>query len=86
MPSYAAILDRRLVALPLPPLASVRLWLSYQEQARRSPRVRATVDWLRDMFDRRKNPWFREEFVVPSLFPSPLGEAGTVAAKKGRAA
>ena len=86
MPSCAAILDSRLVALPIQPLASVRLWLSYQEQARRSPRVRATVDWLRELFDRRKNPWFREEFVVPGLFPSLLGEPGAIAARKSRAA
>jgi DNA-binding transcriptional LysR family regulator len=71
MPSYAATIDRRLHALPIPPLASVRLWLSYQEQARRVPRVRALVDWMRELFDRRRNPWFREEFVPPSMFPQP---------------
>lgn len=68
MPSYAARLDRRLVVLPLPPLASVRLWLSYSADARRVPRIRATVDWLRDVFDRRQRPWFRDEFIPPSAF------------------
>jgi DNA-binding transcriptional LysR family regulator len=68
MPSYAAQLDNRLVALPMPPLASVKVWLSFHESARRSPRVRTVVTWMRLIFDRRKNPWFRDEYVPPSLF------------------
>ena len=68
MPSYAARLDSRLVALPIPPLASVKVWLSFHETARRTPRVRTVVTWMRELFDRRRNPWFREEYVPPSLF------------------
>lgn len=71
MPSYASRLDSRLVALPIPPLASVKVWLSFHESARRVPRIRTVVTWMRDIFDRRKNPWFREEFVPPSLFDAP---------------
>jgi len=71
MPSYAARLDSRLTALPIPPLASVKVWLSYHETARRVPRIRTVVDWMRDIFDRKKNPWFREEYVPPSLFDTP---------------
>ncbi len=68
MPSYAARLDSRLVALPIPPLASVKVWISYHESARRVPRIRTVVTWMRDIFDRKRNPWFREEYVPPSLF------------------
>ncbi|HVY89405.1 MAG TPA: LysR family transcriptional regulator [Hyphomonadaceae bacterium] len=71
MPSYAARLDSRLAALPIPPLASVKVWLSYHETARRVPRIRTVVDWMREIFDRKKNPWFREEYVPPSLFDTP---------------
>lgn len=71
MPSYAARLDSRLTALPIPPLASVKVWLSYHETARRVPRIRTVVDWMRDVFDRKKNPWFREEYIPPSLFDAP---------------
>ena len=71
MPSYASRLDSRLVALPTPPLASVKIWLSFHESARRVPRIRTVVTWMRDIFDRKKNPWFREEFVPPSLFDAP---------------
>lgn len=71
MPSYASRLDARLIALPVPPLASVKVWLSFHESARRVPRIRTVVTWMRDIFDRRKNPWFRDEFVPPSLFDAP---------------
>ncbi len=66
MPSYAAQLDKRLVALPMPPMASVKVWLSFHESARRSPRVRTVVTWMRLIFDRRKSQWFRDEFVPPA--------------------
>ncbi len=71
MPSYAATLDSRLIALPIPPLASVKVWLSFHESARRVPRVRTVVTWMRNAFDRKTNPWFRDEFVPPSLFGAP---------------
>lgn len=71
MPSYAARLDPRLVALPIPPLASVKVWLSFHESARRAPRIRTVVTWMRMLFDRRRNPWFRDEFVPPALFENP---------------
>lgn len=71
MPSYAAMLDQRLVALPIPPMASVKVWLSFHESARRAPRVRTVVTWMRQVFDRRKSPWFRDDYVPPSLFGSP---------------
>lgn len=71
MPSYASRLDSRLVALPIPPLASVKVWLSFHESARRVPRIRTVVTWMREIFDRRRNPWFREEFIPPSLFDAP---------------
>jgi DNA-binding transcriptional LysR family regulator len=71
MPSYAARLDDRLIALPIPPLASVKVWLSFHESARRVPRIRTVVTWMRNIFDRRNNPWFREEFVPPGLFEAP---------------
>jgi DNA-binding transcriptional LysR family regulator len=70
MPSYAARLDQRLIALPMPPLASVKVWLSFHESARRAPRVRTVVTWMRLIFDRRRSPWFREDYVPPSLFDS----------------
>jgi DNA-binding transcriptional LysR family regulator len=71
MPSYAARLDPRLIALPIPPMASVKVWLWFHESARRSPRVRSVVSWMREVFNRRKNPWFREDYVPPSLFGTP---------------
>jgi hypothetical protein len=82
MPSYAAQLDQRLVALPMPPMASVKVWLSFHESARRAPRVRTVVTWMRLIFDRRKSPWFRDEYVPPSLFSS----AATIAWPDERAA
>lgn len=32
------------------------------------PRIRRTVEWIKDIFDLKNNPWFREEFVHPDEF------------------
>lgn len=68
MPSYASAIDRRLVALEVPPLASIRFWLVYDAMDRSIPRVRRSIEWMQEVFAPEINPWFREEFVHPKEF------------------
>lgn len=58
----------QLVMLDFPRLAAPKLSLRYHVDARRSPRVRRVIDWLRGVFDPRTHPWFRAEFIPPSEF------------------
>jgi DNA-binding transcriptional LysR family regulator len=68
MPSYASLFDERLIMVDSPPLAPVPFWLVFRETMRDAPRVQVVVDWIRSVFDRALNPWFREEFVPPRDF------------------
>lgn len=68
MPSYASLFDDRLVMVDSPPLAQVRFWLVYREAMRDSARIQVVTDWVKSVFDRTRNPWFREEFVHPRDF------------------
>jgi DNA-binding transcriptional LysR family regulator len=50
------------------PVPAATLWVAHHRDAGRIPRVRAVVDWLFDLFDPMRNPWFRAEFVHPDEF------------------
>ncbi|HMK79901.1 MAG TPA: LysR family transcriptional regulator [Xanthobacteraceae bacterium] len=47
------------------------IWLTYHQDAGRIPRVRKTIEWIVDMFDPRKFPWFRDEFIHPNELTKP---------------
>ncbi len=76
MPTAILALDPSLVMLEAPPLASIKLWLSYHRDVAKSARVRCVIDWLKDVFEARTKPWYRAEFIHPRDFPAYLGEDG----------
>jgi DNA-binding transcriptional LysR family regulator len=87
MPTAIAAVEPDLVMLDTPPLAPARLWMVHHRDGARSARVRAVKDWVRQVFDARTQPWYREEFVHPRDFAL-LAEAeiSTPTKLKGRAA
>lgn len=68
MPTYLAHIDRRLTMLGTEEHARVRFWLVYDQKRGDLPRCAETITWLRAVFDPKKNPWFREEFIPPTEF------------------
>lgn len=70
LPSFASAIDPRLQTLSMGRLASLQIWLVYPSSHTRIRRIRQTVDWLKDIFDRRRYPWFRDEYVPPSEYGS----------------
>jgi len=46
--------------------------LVFDGQRSEIPRYRETIAWLQRVFDPRKNPWFREEFIAPREFAHEL--------------
>ena len=50
------------------PVPGARLWLVHHREVARIPRVRAVIDWLYEVFDPLRKPWYRAEFVHPSEF------------------
>ncbi|MEM5517581.1 LysR family transcriptional regulator [Henriciella sp. AS95] len=64
-PSYACIVDERLIPLELPELVPIEFWLSYTHRVQRLSRGRKFIDWLTTQFDPEANPWFAETFVHP---------------------
>jgi hypothetical protein len=41
------------------------IWMTYHPDVRSVKRVAIFVDWVRSLFDAKKYPWFRDEFIHP---------------------
>jgi DNA-binding transcriptional LysR family regulator len=66
LPTYAIPLGADVVPLDLGIRQEVDIWLTYHPDVREVPRVSLFIDWLRDIFDPAKYPWFRDEFIHPA--------------------
>jgi DNA-binding transcriptional LysR family regulator len=65
LPTYAVPLGANVVPLDLDIQRPLDIWLTYHPDIRDVPRVALFIDWLRDIFDPAKYPWFRDEFIHP---------------------
>lgn len=68
LPTYAAKVAPDLVHLDLDLQVPIALWMVYHPDQRRVTRVRKALDWLREIFDSARYPWFRKDYVPPSEF------------------
>lgn len=68
-PTYlAALYPDELVVLDFDFRQDVRFWLKYLPESQRVGRVKCVGDWIIELFSRKNNPWFRDEFCHPSEF------------------
>jgi DNA-binding transcriptional LysR family regulator len=68
MPTAILEIEPALVMLETPQMGSLKLWLCYHRDVGRSARIRRVIDWVREVFDPKAKPWYREEFVHPREF------------------
>ena len=68
-PTYlAALYADELVVLDYDFHQDIKFWLKYLPGGQGIGRVKCAGDWIAGLFERRSNPWFREEFYHPSEF------------------
>jgi DNA-binding transcriptional LysR family regulator len=75
LPTAVLSVEPGLVMLNAPVMGSLKLWLCYHRDVARSARIRRVIDWMREVFDPRTNPWYREEFVHPDDFSETLSSS-----------
>jgi DNA-binding transcriptional LysR family regulator len=68
LPTYIQVLGSGLVPLPLDTELGADIWLTYRADAKRTARIQQTIEWLLHIFDSRRYPWFRDEFIHPDRF------------------
>jgi DNA-binding transcriptional LysR family regulator len=68
LPTYAGPLGATVVPIDIDRRNEIDIWLTYHPDVRSVPRIALFIDWLKDQFDPRKYPWFRDEFIHPRKF------------------
>jgi len=69
LPTYISMIDRNLVPIDVGLHLETPVILCYQRESETKHAVRATIHFLKHIFDRKKMPWLRDEFVSPKEFP-----------------
>jgi hypothetical protein len=65
LPTYIAALGSDLVPIDIGVQHQVDIWMTYHPDARGVGRVSFFMDWLKTLFDPKRNPWFADEFIHP---------------------
>jgi DNA-binding transcriptional LysR family regulator len=66
LPTYAALLSDRIVPIDIGKTIKREIRLVFHPDLRRIKRVNFAIDWVTDIFDGRRYPWFASEFVHPN--------------------
>lgn len=70
LPTYASVIDKGFVPVDVGLHLSTPVFLCYHRDSEAKPGVRAVLHFLKHIFDKKKMPWLRDEFVPPSEFPA----------------
>jgi hypothetical protein len=68
-PTYMHAMGPQMVPIDLDLVFSFDVWLAYHADAAQIPRVRRLIDWVKESFDPKEYPWFRDEFIHPRDLP-----------------
>jgi len=68
LPTYVQSIETNLVPLHLGMSSSLDIWLTFRADAKRIARIGRTIEWITQVFDPRRFPWFRDDFIHPDRF------------------
>jgi len=66
LPTYIMALGSDLVPIDIGVKHQVDIWMTYHPDARGVARVSFFMDWIKALFDPKRNPWFANEFIHPN--------------------
>jgi DNA-binding transcriptional LysR family regulator len=66
LPTFAMAMGARLVPVDVSFHHTLDLWISYRREMRQIKRVSTVIDWLRDIFNPQRYPWFGPSFMHPA--------------------
>lgn len=68
LPTYVQALGANLVPLHPVIVSWTDIWLTYRADAKRTVRIQQTIEWVTQIYDPRRYPWFRDECIHPNRF------------------
>jgi DNA-binding transcriptional LysR family regulator len=73
--TYARALGADVVPVDIGIKYHTDVWMTYHPDVRRDRRIAVFIDWLRSLFDTKRFPWFRDEFIHPNDLTKPNSPA-----------
>ena len=68
LPTYVQAIDIDIVPLQIDLDSWADIWLTYRAEAKRTARIQQTIEWVTQIYEPRRYPWFRDEFIHPDRF------------------
>jgi len=75
LPTYAKTLGRPIVPVLKDTHFRREIYLAYRRDIGKRQHVRATIDWLKSVFDPKLHPWFAAQFISSEEFDGQLESA-----------
>ncbi len=72
LPTYSSIAVDGIVPLSIGVRTRSDIWLTFHPSIQNTARMRAVIDWIRNLFDKNVWPWFRDEFHPPEVPPAKI--------------
>ncbi len=69
--TYAQALGADLVPIDIGVRHQKDIWMTYHPDVKGIRRVAIFIEWLRSLFDTKRYPWFRDEFIHPNELMKP---------------
>ncbi len=66
LPTFALPLGAEVTPVDMGVKFHMDIWLTYHPDAKDVKRIALFMDWVRSLFDPKKYPWFRDEFIHPN--------------------
>jgi DNA-binding transcriptional LysR family regulator len=66
LPTFAMAMGARLIPVDVNFHHTLDLWISYRREMRQIKRVSVVIDWLREIFNPQRYPWFGQTFMHPA--------------------
>jgi len=67
--TYAVPLGADLIPVDMGFRHHIDIWMTYNPDVKSVRRVAIFIDWIRSLFDTKKYPWFKDEFIHPKDLP-----------------
>jgi DNA-binding transcriptional LysR family regulator len=66
LPNFAMAMGAQLIPIDLDFHHSAEVWISYRKEMRRIKRMSIVIDWLKQIFNPHRYPWFASTFMHPA--------------------
>ena len=83
LPTFAMALKAPVIPLDIAAPHALDIWLTFHADVKKVRRKAQVIEWLREIFDCRTYPWFRDEFIDPRELAQQLPESAAISVDEG---